>query len=102
MWPPRSTTWRSCIKNRGVREGGTSVSARSEAEGRSAGPKAPRCGHLAQQPGVPVSKPGEYGKAEPLYLRALKLTYAALCRSHPDVAESLNNLATLYKDQGEY
>ncbi|HEX9621585.1 MAG TPA: tetratricopeptide repeat protein, partial [Polyangiaceae bacterium] len=37
----------------------------------------------------------EYGDAEPLFRRAPALREAALGSSHPDVAESLNNLAAL-------
>ncbi|WP_309890016.1 CHAT domain-containing tetratricopeptide repeat protein, partial [Archangium sp.] len=45
---------------------------------------------------------GHYGRAEPLYARALAIREGALGKDHPDVAASLNNLATLYRDQGHY
>ncbi len=43
-----------------------------------------------------------YGRAEPLYERALAIREAALGKNHPDVADALNNLASLYLDQGLY
>ncbi len=45
---------------------------------------------------------GEYGRAEPLYQRALAIFEKALGPDHPDVASSLNNLAELYQAKGEY
>ncbi|MFO0877722.1 MAG: CHAT domain-containing tetratricopeptide repeat protein [Gemmataceae bacterium] len=49
----------------------------------------------------------EYGKAEPLYRRALEMTEKQYPASryptgHPDLAISLNNLALLYQSQAEY
>ena len=43
-----------------------------------------------------------YDDAEPLHKRALEIREKALGPVHPDVASSLNNLASLYKDQGKY
>ena len=45
---------------------------------------------------------GNYDKAEPPYLEALKIIEKALGKEHPDYANSLNNLALLYKSQGNY
>jgi hypothetical protein len=45
---------------------------------------------------------GKFGEAIPVVERALSLREKALGPMHPDVAESLNNLASLYKDQGAY
>ena len=45
---------------------------------------------------------GRYPEAEPLYLRALHIREQQLGPKHPDVANSLNNLANLYADQGKY
>ena len=45
---------------------------------------------------------GLYGRAEPLFQRALAIQEAALGKNHPDVATSLNNLADLYMEQGLY
>jgi len=45
---------------------------------------------------------GRYGDAEPLYLQVLELRKRLLGDSHPDVAQSLNNLALLYDSQGRY
>jgi len=41
-------------------------------------------------------------KAEPLFKRSLAIWEKALGPDHPDVATSLNNLATLYYQQGDY
>ncbi|MFO0141735.1 MAG: tetratricopeptide repeat protein, partial [Aphanizomenon sp.] len=40
--------------------------------------------------------------AEPLYQQALALRQKLLGDDHPDVAQSLNNLAGLYHSQGKY
>ncbi|HEX8822774.1 MAG TPA: CHAT domain-containing protein, partial [Archangium sp.] len=45
---------------------------------------------------------GMYGRAEPLYQRALAIQEAALGKNHPDVAESLSSLSALYHTQGMY
>ena len=39
---------------------------------------------------------GKYSEAEPLYLRSLEIRERQLGADHPDVAQSLNNLAALY------
>jgi tetratricopeptide (TPR) repeat protein len=43
-----------------------------------------------------------YQQAEPLFLLVLQINEQKLERTHPDVANSLNNLAVLYEDQGKY
>jgi hypothetical protein len=45
---------------------------------------------------------GLYDKAEPLYIQALLIRKKALGENHPDYAQSLNNLALLYKSTGAY
>ena len=45
---------------------------------------------------------GRYVKAEPLYQRSLKMRESKLGPDHSDVASSLNNLADLYEDMGQY
>ena len=45
---------------------------------------------------------GQDTKAEPLYLRCLKIYEAKLGPDHPLVATSLNNLATFYDNIGRY
>ena len=45
---------------------------------------------------------GRYSDAIPLAQRLLGIRETALGPNHPDVAESVNNLATLYEDQGRY
>jgi tetratricopeptide (TPR) repeat protein len=42
------------------------------------------------------SSQGRYEEAEPLYEQALELSQRNLGENHPDVANSLNNLAGLY------
>jgi Flp pilus assembly protein TadD len=45
---------------------------------------------------------GRYSQATPLAQRALGLREKALGPDHPDVAQSLNNLALLYANQSRY
>jgi len=45
---------------------------------------------------------GCYAEAEALHLRALAIREKAFGPDRPDVAESLNNLADLYRLQGRY
>src|SRR5262245_47854217 len=45
---------------------------------------------------------GKYADAVPLAQRALAIREKALGPDHPDVAQSLNTLATLYSKQGLY
>jgi CHAT domain-containing protein/Tfp pilus assembly protein PilF len=45
---------------------------------------------------------GRFADAEPLYKRAVEISERSLGPDHPQVAASLNNLATLYVDQGRY
>ena len=44
---------------------------------------------------------GKLAEAEPLYRRALAIREEKLGDDHPDVAQSLNNLALLLKTQGK-
>jgi tetratricopeptide (TPR) repeat protein len=52
--------------------------------------------------GMALQKQGKYGKAEPLFKRALAMRKRLLGAEHPDVATSLNNLAYFYDAQGRY
>src|SRR5262249_12143875 len=45
---------------------------------------------------------GNYGKAAPLYERALAIRQKVFGEQHPDTATSLNNLANLYQSMGDY
>ncbi|MDQ7085764.1 MAG: tetratricopeptide repeat protein [Sulfurovum sp.] len=45
---------------------------------------------------------GAYEKAEPLYLKALKISEKLLGEEHPSTATSYNNLAGLYRAMGAY
>ncbi|HBI47002.1 MAG TPA: hypothetical protein DDY78_29735, partial [Planctomycetales bacterium] len=45
---------------------------------------------------------GQYAKAEPFYLRSLKIMEDEVGTDHPDVANSLNGLAILYCNMGQY
>lgn len=40
--------------------------------------------------------------AEKMFIRALEMRESVLSNDHPDVAQSLNNLASLYNDQGRW
>ena len=48
------------------------------------------------------SEEGRYADSDPLYKRALAIREKALGPDHPDVAQSLNNLADLYRAQGRH
>ena len=48
---------------------------------------------------VSLANQGKYDDAEPLYKRALTIREEVLGPRHPDVAPSLNNLATLLASQ---
>ena len=50
--------------------------------------------------GVTLFHQGRYAEAEPLYKRSLAIREKTLGPDHPDVAQSLNNLALLYQAQG--
>lgn len=52
--------------------------------------------------GYALHQKGEYGKAEPLYIRSLSIYEQQLGEAHPATARGLNNLAALYKSQGRY
>jgi tetratricopeptide (TPR) repeat protein len=45
---------------------------------------------------------GKYSEAEGLYKRALAIRETALGANHPDVAQTLNNLALVYADQSKH
>ena len=45
---------------------------------------------------------GRYADAEPLYKRSLAIREKALGPDHLDVAQSLDNLAQVYREQGRY
>jgi tetratricopeptide (TPR) repeat protein len=45
---------------------------------------------------------GDYAAAEPLYREALAMRRKLLGDEHPDVARSLDNLATLLREKGDY
>ena len=45
---------------------------------------------------------GQYALAEQLYLRAIAARATSLGARHIDVGKSLNNLASLYSEQGKY
>jgi tetratricopeptide (TPR) repeat protein len=45
---------------------------------------------------------GDYTEAEPLYRRALAIDEKVLGPDHPEVANTLNNLAVLLEARGDY
>ena len=69
---------------------------------RALGPDDPNVAAVLGNLATLYSLQGQYERADPLYLRALKLREAALGPDHPDVATSLNNLAAHYRDQARY
>ena len=49
-----------------------------------------------------LNNQGRFAEAEPLYQEALAVYRHALPEGHPDIAQSLNNLAGLYYGQGRF
>jgi len=58
--------------------------------------------HLLNQAGCYLSERARFSEAERLFQRALAIRERVLGPDHPDVAESLNDLAALYCHQGKY
>ena len=56
---------------------------------------------LCNQVGLYLDARANYAEAEPLYRRSLKIREQQLGPEHPDVAQSLNNLAELLRSQGK-
>ncbi|QQE65135.1 hypothetical protein GFS31_18200 [Leptolyngbya sp. BL0902] len=52
--------------------------------------------------GVELYEAGRFDEAEPLFQESLRILGGLLGDSHPDVASSLNNLASTYQAQGRY
>jgi tetratricopeptide (TPR) repeat protein len=59
-------------------------------------------GRLLNQLGEYSYYKGDYESAKPLFERALAIREKILGKEHPDVANSLNNLAGLYRSQDDY
>ena len=59
-------------------------------------------GRLLHEMGSYLGDRATYAEAEPLLQRALHIREKVLGAEHPDVAQSLNNLAELYRIQGRY
>jgi tetratricopeptide (TPR) repeat protein len=57
---------------------------------------------LFSRTGYYFHQKGLYREAEPLYQQDLSLSRELLGERHPDVAQSMNNLAGLYESQGRY
>ena len=49
-----------------------------------------------------LAKKGDYDRAVVVAKKALEVATENVSPNHPDVAQSLNNLATLYQAQGKY
>ncbi len=58
--------------------------------------------HLLTRTGFYLSEHASYTIAEPLFQLALAIREKQLGPEHPDTASSLQNLASLYRDQGKY
>ncbi|WAS05963.1 tetratricopeptide repeat protein [Gloeomargaritales cyanobacterium VI4D9] len=52
--------------------------------------------------GIEQSQKGQYAQAQQSFERSLAIREQALGKNHPDVAQSLHNLAWLYQVQGQY
>jgi len=59
-------------------------------------------GRIFNQVGGYLNERGRYAEAEPLLKQALVICEKALGLDHPDMAQSLHNLALLYYYQGKY
>ncbi len=57
---------------------------------------------MLNRAGLYLQEHALYTMAEPLYVRALAIHEQQLGVTHPDTAQSLNNLAVLYYTQGKY
>jgi tetratricopeptide (TPR) repeat protein len=62
----------------------------------------PKATWIMNDLGLWLSYRAEHGEAEPLHQRALAIKEESLGPEHPDVAVSLNNLASLYDNQGQF
>lgn len=60
------------------------------------------CGRLLNRAGQYLVERGRYGEAEPLQQRALAIRERAFGCDHPEVAESLHNLANVHCVRGRY
>ena len=85
-----------------VRRGRAAVPPQPGDPGEAARARPPRRGTEPEQPGGLYHAMGRYAEAEPLYRRSLEIREKQLGRDHPDVAQSLNNLADLYYAMGRY
>ena len=61
-----------------------------------------QAGRLLNQAGYYLTRRARFSEAEPPYQRALAIREKVLGPDHPDVAQSLNNLAALYHEQGKH
>ena len=101
-WAKASTTWPSCIEPRQVQRGGGALQARVGDPGTGSWCRATPTWARPQQPGPRVSRPGQVHGGGGALQRALAIREKALGASHPDVGQSLNNLANVYRAQGKY
>jgi CHAT domain-containing protein len=96
---PSTGTYTLVVNTYGPGETGTyqlQVQAATDADQTLA-----RAEQLNQQV-IELYRAGRYGEAIPLATEALQIRETALGPEHPDVAQSLNNLAELYRLQGNY
>ena len=74
-----------------------STGARWRSARRRSAPATPTWLQTLYNLGLVYWKQGKYADAEGLYKRALAIREKALGASHPDVAQTLNNLANVYE-----
>ena len=85
------------FQRRPVRQGRAPLPTQFEDPRRQARARPPQRRHQPQQPGRSLPAMGQYTRAEPFYQRSLKIREAKLGPDHPEVAQSLTNLALLYR-----
>ena len=99
----RSTNWVSCLDARQVQRGGGALQARVGDPRKSARCEPSRRGPDPQQPGHRVSSPGQVQRGGGALQACVgRSARKRLVRTTRTWAETLNNLANVYRAQGKY
>ena len=102
MSPPCSTTWPSCTRPRAATpRPSRSTSALSPSARRRSAPTTPMSPRRSTT-WPRCTSPGPLRRGRAALQARLAIREKALGPDHPDVAQSLNNLAELYQAQGRY